>query len=56
VPATVLEEKFRGLVAPRYGAEVAERAIAAVRDLARCPDVAALCRELAPGLPDGGEG
>ena len=56
MPPAVLEDKFRGLVAPRYGAEVAERAIAAVRDLDRCPDVAALCRELAPGLPGGGEG
>ena len=56
VPPAVLEEKFRALVAPRYGAEVAERAIAAVRDLDRCPDVAALCRELAPGTPGGGEG
>ncbi len=56
VPPADLEEKFRGLVAPRYGAEVAERAIATVRDLDRCPDVAVLCRELAPGVPDGGEG
>jgi 2-methylcitrate dehydratase PrpD len=33
VPATVLEDKFRGLVVPGYGEALAERAIAAVREI-----------------------
>jgi len=35
VPPAVLEEKFRGLVVPGYGAALAERAIVAVRELER---------------------
>ena len=39
VPPAVLEEKFRGLVTPGYGAALAERAIVAVRELERWGDV-----------------
>jgi 2-methylcitrate dehydratase PrpD len=35
-----LEAKFRGLVAPRFGAESAARALEAVRALEHCPDMA----------------
>lgn len=35
-----LEEKFRGLVTPRYSAALAERAIAAVNSLESCDDMA----------------
>ncbi|HEY8596876.1 MAG TPA: MmgE/PrpD family protein [Thermomicrobiales bacterium] len=41
VPPAVLEEKFRGLVTPGYGAALAERAIAAVRELEQWHDVRA---------------
>ena len=39
-PLAELEDKFRDLVAPRYSAALAERAIAAVRALPVCPDMA----------------
>jgi hypothetical protein len=39
-PLAELEEKFRDLVAPRYSADLAERAIAAVNGLESCPDMA----------------
>ena len=39
VPSTVLEEKFRGLVTPGYGAALAERAIVAVREIERWGNV-----------------
>lgn len=40
-PLSELEDKFRDLVAPRYDADLAERAIVAVRALPSCPDMAA---------------
>ncbi len=50
-PASVetLEAKFRALVAPRYDAALAERVIAAVRDLDQYDDMRALMRELSVG-------
>jgi 2-methylcitrate dehydratase PrpD len=39
-PLAELEDKFRDLVAPRYSADLAERAIAAVNNLESCPDMA----------------
>ena len=39
-PLVELEDKFRDLVAPRYSADLAERAIAAVDGLEACPDMA----------------
>ena len=39
-PLSELEDKFRDLVTPRYSADLAERAIAAVRALSTCPDMA----------------
>lgn len=42
-----LETKFTGLVAPRFGTEVARRGIASVDSLADCRDVAELFRDLA---------
>ena len=41
VPPAVLEGKFRGLVTPGYGAALAERAIAAVREIEQWHDVRA---------------
>ena len=46
VTPAVLETKFRDLIVPHYGDALAERAIAAVRDLDRYPDVGALLREV----------
>ncbi|MDQ6907001.1 MAG: MmgE/PrpD family protein [Chloroflexota bacterium] len=46
VPFATLEAKFRGLVTPRYDAALADRVIAAVRDLDTCPDVAAMMRDI----------
>ncbi len=46
VPFATLETKFRGLVEPRYDAALADRVIAAVRDLDTCPDVAAMMRDI----------
>lgn len=48
-PVATLEAKFRDLVAPRYDAALAERVIAAVRDLDRCPDLRVLMRDLNVG-------
>ena len=56
VPFATLEAKFRDLVTSRYDAVLADRVVAAVRDLDRCPDVRALMRDL--GIvrqPGGGE-
>jgi len=47
VSTEALEEKFRGLIAPRYGAAAAERAIEAVRALESCADMAEAFREFA---------
>jgi 2-methylcitrate dehydratase PrpD len=47
VSTEVLEEKFRALVVPRRGGGVAERALAAVRGLDRCDDMATAFRDLA---------
>jgi 2-methylcitrate dehydratase PrpD len=49
VPATVLEEKFRGLVVPGYGEALAERAITAVRAIERWGDVREATREILAG-------
>ena len=46
VPFATLEAKFRGLVEPRYDAALADRVIAAVRDLDTCADVARMMREI----------
>lgn len=45
-PRETLAAKFRALVAPRYDAALAERVIAAVRDLDRCDDLRAMARGL----------
>ena len=47
VSTEALEEKFRGLIAPRYGAAAAEHAIEAVRALESCADMAEAFREFA---------
>jgi 2-methylcitrate dehydratase PrpD len=39
-PLSELENKFRDLVAPRYSADLAERALVAVNSLESCPDMA----------------
>jgi 2-methylcitrate dehydratase PrpD len=44
-----LERKFRSLVAPRFDADTAERAIAAVRELPACTDLADLFPALFSG-------
>jgi 2-methylcitrate dehydratase PrpD len=46
VSTAALEEKFRELVEPRYGLSLAERALAAVRGLERCGDMARGVREM----------
>ncbi|WP_407571700.1 MmgE/PrpD family protein [Deinococcus altitudinis] len=46
VSTAALEAKFRGLVEPRLGEAVAEKAIALVRNLEQVPDMAEACREL----------
>jgi 2-methylcitrate dehydratase PrpD len=51
VPFATLEAKFRALVTPRYDAALADRVVAAVRDLDHCPDVRALMRDLGITLP-----
>ncbi|MFN8538569.1 MAG: MmgE/PrpD family protein [Thermomicrobiales bacterium] len=47
-PLAELEDKFRDLVAPRYSADLAERAIAAVNALESCPDMASWLAALRP--------
>ena len=47
VSTPLLEDKLRDLVAPRLGAEVAERAIMAVNGLEQCPDMALAFADLA---------
>lgn len=47
-PLAELEDKFRDLVAPRYSADLAERAIAAVNALESCPDMATWLAALRP--------
>jgi 2-methylcitrate dehydratase PrpD len=47
VSTDVLEEKFRALVSPRLGSDVAERAIDAVRGVNDCEDMATVFRDLA---------
>jgi 2-methylcitrate dehydratase PrpD len=46
VPTAALEDKLRSLIVPRYGAALAERAIAAVHALPGSPDMALVFREL----------
>ncbi|MGY2894814.1 MmgE/PrpD family protein [Deinococcus sp. UYEF24] len=46
VSTAALEDKFRGLVEPRLGGAVTEKAIALVRNLEDVFDMAAACREL----------
>ncbi len=46
VPFAVLEAKFRGLIVPRYDTMLADRVIAAVRNLDHCADVATMMREI----------
>jgi 2-methylcitrate dehydratase PrpD len=48
VSTEVLENKLRLIVAPRYGAGVAERAIGAVNGLERCHDMATAFAHLVP--------
>jgi len=52
VPFATLEAKFRDLVAPRYDAALADRVIAAVQDLDRCADVAAMMRAIQAAIPN----
>lgn len=47
VSTRALEEKFRSLVEPRYGSELAEQALAAVRGLRSCDDMAVAFADLA---------
>lgn len=47
-PLSELEDKFRDLVVPRYSADLAERAIAAVNALESCPDMATWLAALRP--------
>lgn len=49
VTTSALEEKFRTLVAPRYGGDVAERAVVAVRDLETTFDMAEVSRQWTEG-------
>jgi 2-methylcitrate dehydratase PrpD len=46
VSTAQLEDKFRSLVTPRFGAATAERAIEAVQSLETCEDVSAVFRDL----------
>jgi 2-methylcitrate dehydratase PrpD len=46
VSTAALEEKFRDLVGPRYGNPLAERAIATVRELESCTDMARAISEI----------
>jgi 2-methylcitrate dehydratase PrpD len=46
VSTAQLEDKFRTLVTPRFGAATAERAIEAVQSLETCEDVATVFRDL----------
>ncbi len=46
VPLETLEAKAQGLIAPRYGDDLAQRVIEAVRGLEEVPDLAALMRTL----------
>ena len=48
VPTEMLEDKLRRLVSPRLGLPAAERAIRAVSELERCPDMAIAFADLAP--------
>jgi 2-methylcitrate dehydratase PrpD len=43
-----LEAKFMGLVAPRFGLDVARRSIASIHSLEGCQDMAKLLRDLVP--------
>ena len=47
VSTAELEDKFRFLVTPRFGAATAERAIEAVQSLETCEDVSTVFRDLA---------
>lgn len=47
VSTETLEDKFRGLVVPRYSREVAEKAIEAVHSLTSCEDMAQAFNDLA---------
>lgn len=51
VATSVLEEKFSALVGARLGADVARRALAAVRAVPACRDVSTLFRDLARAAP-----
>ncbi len=46
VPLETLEAKAQGLIAPRYGDDLAQRVIEAVRGVEEVPDLAALMRTL----------
>lgn len=46
VPTAALEDKFRALVTPRYSRVIAEQAIASVRQLDTCPDMATAFSDL----------
>ncbi|MDQ6831112.1 MAG: MmgE/PrpD family protein [Gemmatimonadota bacterium] len=50
VTTTLLEEKFLALVTPRFGADVAARALAAVRSLDSCADMARAFHDLVPNV------
>jgi 2-methylcitrate dehydratase PrpD len=46
VPTAELEEKFRGLVAPCFGAAAAQRALEAVQSLETCENISSVFRDL----------
>ncbi len=52
VPFATLEAKFRALIAPRFDTDLADMVIHAVRELDRCPDVAAMMRAVQSAIPD----
>jgi 2-methylcitrate dehydratase PrpD len=51
VSTAELEDKFRSLIAPRFGDDVAARALDAVRTLPECTDVARLFATVLDGRP-----
>lgn len=56
VPRATLEAKFRDLVAPRYDAALADLVIRSVREIERCPDVAAMMRAVQSAIPERARG
>lgn len=52
VPLATLEAKFRDLVAPRYDAALADLVVRSVREIERCPDIAAMMRAIQAAIPE----